>query len=73
MNPRHRTYRPAASLMLGIIRRRRPQCCHRWLLEMPNGVTSTGVCRSCGRSRSFLNAFEDIMDAQHRARIQQLA
>jgi len=50
----------------------RRRCCHHWILETPNGATSAGVCRSCGRSRSFHNAFEDIRDLQRRARLQSL-
>jgi hypothetical protein len=42
------------------------RCRHHWVLEVPCGRTSNDICRSCGRSRTFLNAFEDTMEARQR-------
>jgi hypothetical protein len=44
------------------------RCRHHWILEVPCGRTSNGICRPCGRSRAFLNAFEDIVEARQRSR-----
>ncbi|MCH8050828.1 MAG: hypothetical protein IIC86_02300 [Chloroflexi bacterium] len=30
-------------------------CAHHWQIATPNGVTSEGVCKRCGKSRAFLN------------------
>ena len=30
---------------------------HDWVLEMPNGPTSPGVCRKCGAEGEFKNSF----------------
>jgi len=30
-------------------------CRHHWLIEPPNGPTSTGVCKICGATREFDN------------------
>jgi hypothetical protein len=30
-------------------------CAHHWQIATPNGETSTGVCKRCGKSRAFLN------------------
>ena len=29
---------------------------HHWVIEPPDGPTSTGVCRGCGEVRSFSNS-----------------
>ena len=31
------------------------ECAHHWQIATPNGVTSEGVCKRCGKSRAFLN------------------
>lgn len=31
-------------------------CCHHWVIETPNGPTSSGVCKFCGDERTFVNA-----------------
>ena len=33
-------------------------CMHHWLVRPPNGETSWGECRKCGRRKRFLNHFE---------------
>ena len=30
-------------------------CAHHWMIETPNGESSTASCKSCGKTRSFLN------------------
>jgi hypothetical protein len=30
-------------------------CAHHWQIETPNGETSEGVCKRCGKTRAFLN------------------
>ncbi len=30
-------------------------CAHNWQIATPNGVTSEGVFKRCGKSRAFLN------------------
>ena len=32
-----------------------PVCRHHWLIEPPNGPTSTGVCKLCGSTKEFDN------------------
>ena len=36
-------------------------CVHHWVIESPHGRESTGVCKHCGRTRSFANATESVM------------
>lgn len=31
-------------------------CAHHYVLEAPNGPTTTGVCRHCGQTREYRNA-----------------
>jgi len=33
------------------------ECHHYWIIEIADGPTSRGVCKYCGESREFLNAF----------------
>jgi hypothetical protein len=30
-------------------------CTHRWLIEVPNGPLSKGICSRCGMARQFHN------------------
>jgi hypothetical protein len=30
-------------------------CAHHWQIATPNGETSLGVCKLCGKTRDFLN------------------
>ena len=39
-------------------------CIHRWVIAMPNGPTSPGVCRHCGAQREFKNSEEALLDEQ---------
>ena len=32
------------------------ECKHLWLIESPNGPTSSGVCQTCGESGEFKNS-----------------
>ncbi len=32
-------------------------CPHFWKIETPDGPTSKGVCRWCGKKREFINDF----------------
>lgn len=36
-------------------------CRHHWLIEVPNGPTSRGVCKRCGAERVFRNSSEDYI------------
>lgn len=38
-----------------------PTCRHHWVIEMPNGPTSRGVCKRCGAEREFKNSSEDYI------------
>ncbi len=31
------------------------ECAHHWMIDTPNGETSEGNCKSCGKKREFLN------------------
>lgn len=33
---------------------------HRWRISEPNGPTSEGICKHCGRAKEFRNSFEDV-------------
>ncbi len=37
------------------------ECAHHWQIATPNGVTSEGVCKRCGKSRAFLNTSQRKM------------
>lgn len=37
-------------------------CVHHFVLQMPNGPTSQGVCRNCGLTRVFHNSLPDDVD-----------
>jgi hypothetical protein len=37
------------------------QCTHYWIIDSPNGHTSTGVCKFCGAVHEFSNDFGDIL------------
>lgn len=39
-----------------------PTCRHHWIIEAPNGATSSGRCRVCGMVRDFSNAGETIWE-----------
>ncbi|MBM3140281.1 MAG: hypothetical protein FJZ92_08735 [Chloroflexi bacterium] len=41
--------------------RRQSACVHHWIIEAPNGRESRGVCRNCGRQKSFVNSTESVM------------
>ena len=34
-------------------------CMHHWVIEMPSGPFSTGVCRVCGSEKEFQNYLEN--------------
>jgi len=36
-------------------------CVHYWIIEIPNGPTSKGVCRNCGAVQQFPNSFDVAM------------
>jgi hypothetical protein len=33
-------------------------CCHHWVIESPDGPTSSGICRDCGEMRDFKNSIQ---------------
>ena len=35
-----------------------PECNHHWVIDSPNGPTSTGRCRVCGENREFKNSIQ---------------
>ena len=34
-------------------------CAHHWVIAVPNGPTSEGVCQRCGHQREFVNSVEN--------------
>jgi hypothetical protein len=38
------------------------RCRHHWIIEAPNGATSSGTCKICGVVRDFSNAGETIWE-----------
>jgi hypothetical protein len=42
------------------------KCPHFWDIEAANGPSSMGVCRFCGETREFLNAFPDFNPLRRR-------
>ena len=36
-------------------------CVHHWVIDAPNGRASKGVCKRCGKARSFVNSTENVM------------
>jgi len=51
-------------------------CVHWWIIETPNGATSTGRCKYCGAEREFKNVFEpdinQIMRGERQIRVDNL-
>lgn len=43
-------------------------CCHHWMIDPVAGAESRGHCSLCGKQRTFLNVFEDVLEAQQAAR-----
>ena len=37
------------------------QCVHHWVIDMPNGRTSQGVCKNCGDTSEFFNSYDPVM------------
>ena len=33
-------------------------CQHQWIIDMPSGPSSKGVCRQCGEEKDFMNYIE---------------
>ncbi len=36
-------------------------CRHHWIIETPNGATSRGMCKRCGKTRRFPNAPDEML------------
>ena len=36
------------------------ECHHHWVIEVANGPKSRGVCKYCGETREFFNAFPEF-------------
>ena len=34
-------------------------CHHHWIIDIPNGPSSSGICRDCGERRDFPNFQKD--------------
>lgn len=45
------------------------QCRHHWVIETPNGATSLGICKRCGRRRRYPNAAYDAVREKGGARL----
>lgn len=45
------------------------QCRHHWVIETPNGATSLGVCKRCGRRKRYPNAAADAVRETGGARL----
>lgn len=37
------------------------KCVHHWIIDSPNGRQSAGLCKRCGKKRSFANSNEAVM------------
>lgn len=37
------------------------QCRHHWVIEPPQGATSSGFCKRCGAEREFLNTVSNLL------------
>lgn len=35
-------------------------CPHHWVIDSPNGPTSTGVCKLCGATQDFVNSLGSV-------------
>ena len=46
-------------------------CQHHWMIEMPAGTSSRGVCCKCHEVRLFGNVFEDVLREDYKARMAQ--
>lgn len=42
----------------------RSTCRHHWVIEMPEGATSKGVCKLCGEVKMFDNVIEEFVPAK---------
>lgn len=43
-------------------------CAHHWVIAVPNGPISEGVCQRCGHHREFVNSMETSMGWSPRQR-----
>lgn len=43
---------------LRTISKGKTDCCHWWLIDIPNGDISLGRCKYCGAVKEFLNYYE---------------
>ena len=34
------------------------RCSHHWIIKIPEGPVSMGICRLCGEKREFSNSFD---------------
>lgn len=34
-------------------------CIHHWIIEIPNGPKSNGICKKCGETRVYINTFSE--------------
>jgi hypothetical protein len=39
-------------------RSRMDTCTHHWVIGIPSGPTSVGVCKNCGKHGEFKNSFD---------------
>lgn len=51
--------RPGRSSAVRLRTARRRACNHHWIIDPPNGPTSSGSCKLCGLKRRFPNSSED--------------
>ncbi len=51
----------SATPVTGDERQEATTCRHHWIIEVPNGPTSRGVCKRCGAEREFRNSSEDYI------------
>jgi len=51
----------------------RKTCCHHWMIDPVAGAESRGYCSLCGQQRTFLNIFEDVLEAQQAAQTEAVA
>ncbi len=39
------------------------RCRHHWLIDVPNGARSRGICKRCQTVRNFYNAIDDVPES----------
>jgi hypothetical protein len=43
------------------------ECHHYWIIEIPNGPKSRGICKYCGETKYFFNSISDFTVPKRKA------